>query len=113
VAGFGYAVVGIEINLLVLDRGPQPFDEDVVSPGATPVHTDLDTLLFQYFCKLHAREMRALVGVEDLGCAIAGQGFLQRLDADRKPSDPPRLAICTIASILFRNRIRLVRSRQR
>jgi len=32
----------VEVDLLVLDRAPQPFDEDVVAPTAACVQTDLD-----------------------------------------------------------------------
>ena len=34
--------VGAEIDLLVFDRSPYPFDEDVVAPGALAVHADRD-----------------------------------------------------------------------
>src|SRR5215213_8927792 len=39
-AGLADRVVGPEINLLVLDRSPEPFDEDVVAPRASAVHAD-------------------------------------------------------------------------
>ena len=36
------AVVGSQVDLLVLDRAPQPLDEDVVAPGTTAIHADGD-----------------------------------------------------------------------
>ena len=41
-AGFGLADagVGMQINVFVFDRAPQPFDEHVVTPAATAVHAD-------------------------------------------------------------------------
>src|SRR3954470_21656276 len=35
-------VVGPEVHLLVLDRSPEPLDEDVVAPGALAIHADGD-----------------------------------------------------------------------
>src|SRR3982074_3100174 len=76
------AVVGMQIDLLVLDRLPEPLDEDVVTPAAFTVHADLDAVILEHLGKLGAGELAALVGVEDLGCAVAGKGFFQRLDAE-------------------------------
>src|SRR3712207_4789164 len=79
-------VVGSEVDLLVLDRPPQPLDEDVVAPGALAVHADGSTGLVQHAGEGVAGELRALSGVEDLGPTMAGNGFLQRLDAEiRRP----------------------------
>src|SRR5215210_5319113 len=41
-------VVGPERDLPVLDRAPQPLDEDVVPPGALAVHADGDPSLEQH-----------------------------------------------------------------
>ena len=73
---------GSEIDLLVLDRPPEPLDEDVVAPGTLAVHADGDAGLVQHAGEVVAGEPRALIGVEDLGPAMAGDGFLQRLDAE-------------------------------
>jgi hypothetical protein len=40
--GRGHAVVGFEINLLVLDALPKPLDEDIIAPAAFAIHADLD-----------------------------------------------------------------------
>ena len=43
-ASFADAVVGVQIDLLVFDAAPQPFDEHVVTPGALTVHADGDAV---------------------------------------------------------------------
>ena len=43
-SGTRFASVGIvlEVDVLVLQRAPQPLDEDVVEEATTPVHRDAD-----------------------------------------------------------------------
>jgi hypothetical protein len=36
--------VGSQIDLLVFDAAPQPFDEHIISPGPFAVHADGDAL---------------------------------------------------------------------
>ena len=81
-AGLGHAVVGSEIHLLVFDAAPQPLNEDVVAPRALSVHADRDAILDQHAGERHARELRALVCIEDLWLAVLRQSFLQRLNAE-------------------------------
>ena len=40
--GGRHRVVGMQLELFVLDRLPQPLDEHAVAPGAAPVHADLN-----------------------------------------------------------------------
>ena len=47
-----------------------------------PVHADLDALCLQHIREFRAGELAALVGVEDLRCAIAGQRLRQRRRAE-------------------------------
>src|SRR3974390_1176870 len=77
-AGLGDAVIGPQIDLLILYRSPEPLDEDVVAPGALAVHADLDAVVGQQTGEGGAGELAALIGVEDLGLAVPGQGFLDR-----------------------------------
>ena len=87
------AVVGPQIHLLVLHAPPQPFHEHVVPPAAGAVHTDLDAMVFQEPRELLAGELAALVRVEDVRSAVAGQGLLDRLDAEvgrQRVGQPPR-----------------------
>ena len=43
--GVGHRVVGVQVDLFVLDRLPQSFHEDVVAPRALAVHADRDVVL--------------------------------------------------------------------
>ena len=54
-------------DLLVLDAAPQTLDENVVENPAATVHADANASLFEHCGKLLARELRALVTVENLG----------------------------------------------
>src|ERR1700729_28034 len=46
-ARFCDGVVGLEVDLLVLHRSPEPLDEHVVAPGALAVHADGDPVLLK------------------------------------------------------------------
>src|ERR1019366_1246640 len=71
-----HAVVGLEVHALVLHAAPQPLDEDVVAPGAAPVHAELAALAQYHVGELGCRELAALVGVDDLGRTPADEGLL-------------------------------------
>lgn len=62
----------MEVDILVFDRAPQSLDEDVVAPTAAPVHADPDVSFGERAREIQARELTALVGVEDLGLAHCG-----------------------------------------
>src|SRR6187455_2220922 len=85
-AGFADIVVGSQIDLLVFDAAPQPLDEHVVAPGALAIHADRDGVVGEYAGEGRARELRALVGVEDVRLAVTSQGVLQRLRRTPPPS---------------------------
>src|SRR5215471_6787705 len=76
-----HAVVSLEVNFLVLDAAPQALNEDVVGKAAAAVHADRNAMGAQQRSEAIVGELAALVGVEDLGSAVA-QRFLQRLDAE-------------------------------
>src|SRR3954447_15318441 len=46
-AGLADTVVSAQVNLLVFHRSPQPLDENVVPPGAAPIHANRDPVLQQ------------------------------------------------------------------
>ena len=41
------AVVGVQVDMLVLHRAPEPVDKNVVHPSPLAVHTDLDAVDLQ------------------------------------------------------------------
>ena len=91
-AGFRDAGVGAQVDLLVLDRPPEPLDEDVVAPGALAVHADRDLGGLQHLGEVGRGELAALVRVEDLGLAVPGERLLQGLDAEvrrQRDREPP------------------------
>src|ERR1017187_1141831 len=101
-AGLGHSVVGSEIHLLVFDAAPQPLNEDVVAPRALSVHADRDAILDQHAGERDARELRALVCVEDLWLAVLRQsltpawyfcpsGRMRSARATTTPPPPPSI----------------------
>lgn len=76
------AVIGVQIDFLVLDASPEPLYEHIVTPAASPVHADGNTLFLQKISELHAGKLAALVGVEDLGRTVKAEGFLSRLNTE-------------------------------
>ena len=76
-----YVRIVFEIDLLPLDGPPEPFDEDVVEDPALAVHADGDIVSLQNVGKILARELRSLVGVEDLGDAN-GQSLFKGLHTE-------------------------------
>src|SRR5262245_65314815 len=72
------ALVGLEIDLLVLQCAPEPLDKHVVSPRPLSVHADRDVARYQNVGERIACELAALVGVKDLRPAIEAQSLLER-----------------------------------
>src|SRR3954469_8788583 len=48
------------MSLLVFDRSPQPLDENIVPPGAAPIHANRDRVLYQQTRESGAAELAAL-----------------------------------------------------
>src|ERR1700693_4936384 len=76
--------VGSQIDLLVFDAAPQPFDEHVVAPGPFAIHADGDAVAGKQAGEGRTGELRALIGVEDLRLAMTAQSIFQCLDAERR-----------------------------
>ena len=71
-----------QVDPLVLHRPPQALDEDVVVATTTSIHADLDPMIEQHPREFFARELRTLVGIEDLGLAEPGERFAQGVDTN-------------------------------
>ena len=92
-AGIGHGLVGVEVDLLVFDRTPEPFDEHVVPPRPLAIHRDGDFRLLQHCGEVDRGELRSLVGVEYVGFAITGKRLLDCFDAEgcfHRDRQPPR-----------------------
>ncbi len=53
-----------------------------IHPASFAVHADPDAMFLEYVGEGRAGELAALVGVEDAGCAMPGQRFVERRDAE-------------------------------
>lgn len=73
------AVVGVQVDMLVLHRVPEPCDKDVVHPSPLAIHADLDTVDLQDAGELLTGGFTPLVGVEDLKPAVFCNGLFERL----------------------------------
>ena len=72
----GHAGIGAEVDFLVLDRPPEALNEDVVALGALAIHADGDLGSLQHLDEVNRGELAALVGVENVRPAVAGQRLL-------------------------------------
>ena len=71
------------VDQFVLERPPQPFDEDVVERPAAAVHADANLAAGECAGEVVGGELRALIGVEDLGLAEAKRPVQRRQTAAR------------------------------
>lgn len=68
----------VQIHAFVFHRAPQPLDEDIVHPAPLVVHGVFDPDGLKRARELEARELRPLIGVEDLGPTETRKRLLQR-----------------------------------
>ncbi len=68
----------------MLQRPPQPLDEDVVHPAAPAIHGDLDSRCCQRTSESRRGELRALIRIEDFRFAKASQSILKCREAERR-----------------------------
>ena len=64
------AFIGPQIYLFVFDGAPQTLDEHIVPPSAFAIHADRDALLSEHASEGQAGELRALIGIDDLGLTV-------------------------------------------
>src|SRR5690606_26983220 len=80
--GLGHSLVGVEVDLLVFDRTPEPLDEDIVPPRALAIHRDGDLRLLQHGGEVDGGELRSLIRIEDIGLAITSKRLFDCFDAE-------------------------------
>jgi hypothetical protein len=61
----------VQINSLVLQGAPKPFDHDIVHPAPFAVHGDANLSIFEHRGETVAGELAPPISVEDLGCAVS------------------------------------------
>ncbi len=76
--------VGIEIDLFVFDRFPDPLNKNIVAPRAFAVHADGYGIVQQHTGEGCAGKLVFLIGDEDVRPAVFGQSLLNRFDAERR-----------------------------
>ena len=86
-AGLNAVAVGLQVDLLVLHRPPQPLDKYVVLAPAPAVHADLHPVVLEYLPELAAGELAPLVASEHLRPSPAQRQertlrVLQRVNAE-------------------------------
>jgi len=83
-SGSAHGFVGVQVDILVFNRAPHAFDEHVVSPAALAIHRDADAVAVKQPCGLAARELAALISVEDLRLSVPDDRLLDRFGAARQ-----------------------------
>src|SRR5260370_25680651 len=79
ITGVRDAVVGPQIDLLVLDAAPQSLNEHVVPPSTLAIHADRNAVVDECSGEGGAGELRALLRAENLRLAVTGPPLLKRL----------------------------------
>jgi len=59
-----------DVDVVVFDRPPQPFDKNIVKDQSSSVHADFDLVLEQHLDERHRRKLDALVAVENIRTSI-------------------------------------------
>jgi hypothetical protein len=72
-AGVGHGLIGLEVDFRVLDRAPDPLNEDIVPPSALAFHEHGDLSLLQCIREVHGGELGTLIRVEHVGLAMTGK----------------------------------------
>src|SRR5262249_9786188 len=68
--GFGNAVIGPQIHLLVFDASPQTLNEHVVAPSALAIHADRYSPVSESAGERRTGELATLIRVEDFWLAV-------------------------------------------
>ncbi len=77
-------LIRFQVDALVLQGAPEPFDEDVVFEAPFAVLADFHVSGLEDGGERLAGKLADLVGVEDLMRAVLGESLLQCLDAESR-----------------------------
>ena len=85
-ARLGDRIIGMQIDLFILEGTPQALDEHVVAPGTPAIHADLAAARLDCVNKHGGGELATLAGVDDVRRTVAGERqAAQQLRIDRVP----------------------------
>ena len=65
-----YRSVLLDVDILVLDRAPEPLNEDVIEDPTAAIHADTNACHRQLAGEITRSELNALVSVEDFRLAM-------------------------------------------
>ncbi len=65
-----YGSVLLDVDVLVLDRAPEPLNEDIVEDPTAAVHADANTRRLQLAGEIASGKLNALVRVEDFWLSV-------------------------------------------
>ena len=80
--GVDHRLVTSEVDLVVFDRPPESFDEDVVEAPALAVHRELHAAGEERLGKFFGGELTALIGVENFRSAVLRERALHGPDTE-------------------------------
>lgn len=80
--GLRFLSQSVEEDALVFEAAPQPLDEDVVHPAPASVHGNTDADVLQRRRESESGELAALIGIEDVGLAVAGDSLFKSGDVE-------------------------------
>ena len=70
----------VQIQIFPFQRSPKALYPDVIQATAATIHTDLNLMFLQKVYSGLTRKLRTLVGVDDLGFTMPGNGLTQYLE---------------------------------
>ena len=63
-------LISLDVNIVILNRPPEPLDKYVIKSAAFAVHADRDLGILQNLDELRACKLATLIRVENLGLAV-------------------------------------------
>ncbi len=77
---FGLEAVGqlVQVDRLVFERAPQPFDKNIVHAAPATVHGDRGARVLERAGEVEAGELATLIGVEDIQACRIGSALRSR-----------------------------------
>lgn len=79
---FGQCPVVVEVDVLILQRPPEPLYVDIVQGTIDTVHADLDAMAIEHGYKGFRRELATLIRVEDRRHAVDRDGLFEGRDTE-------------------------------
>ena len=99
-----HALVGVQVDFLILHAAPQPLDEHVVHPAPLAIHAHPHCFGQQWRGEIVGGELASLVGVEDFGCTKACHSVLERFHAKCRVHDVAQAPSEHLATVEVQNR---------